>query len=318
MIGLLMCQSVIYTLAMQTRHYILQDERLCDSTECGVQMHYVTLDDEIKVYGGWVKVHPSSHTHGSCGRDLACELQLVPDSGSLKKQEFHLIFLQFQLDDSNDEFMLKLDQASSTSFKDVSQIATITRDSERPHDYMSGVGKFVRFRLTHGNRTDDFGFTISVTRTGATFDPSKSDDNPMALSPPVTIFISVIGIIILFFIVYMIIKTIKLRSNFLSSRRNSGQPLNNIALTERNPSHPRRAEANSYTQPPSADRPSIVRHASDEDESYVLTDFPYVNTPMVIVGNSDSPPDSTEVADSTEVPAKPPPTYEDVMQFSDE
>lgn len=113
-----------YTLYFETD--ILQDERLCDSTECGVQMHYVTLDDEIKVYGGWVKVHPSSHTHGSCGRDLACELQLVPDSGSLKKQEFHLIFLQFQLDDSNDEFMLKLDQASSTSFKDVSQIVSWT------------------------------------------------------------------------------------------------------------------------------------------------------------------------------------------------
>lgn len=306
-------------LGVLSRHnYILQDENSCDVKKCGAQTDYIPLGEEVMVYGGEFAVHPTEdHQHDKCNNGVACELQIFPDSGSNEKQELNISFRNFFI--NVDDVTLEIDQASTTSFNDAQLIATLTKDT-KPTDYLSGVGNVVRFRLhdlSSKNETDSspyhYGFIISIRRVGASLTtPDPPPDEP--LSPATTGFIIVISLVVVIVVVFLVIKTVILRRKMEFFRRKDDEPLNSIILADGSRgSHPR-GSRNEYTHIPTGNpgpdgpRSNMVRQTSEEP-SYVMTDFPYVNAPIVVLK-------SPESSGSPEIRA-PPPAYDEAIRYSE-
>lgn len=313
----LLFQTVVCLGALSRHNYILQDEKRCDATKCGAQTDYIPLSEEVMMYGGDFADHPTEdHQHDECNNGVACELQIFPDSGSSEKQELNITFQEFFI--NVDDVTLNLDQASTTSFKDVQHIATLTKNT-KPTVYLTGVGNVLRFRLhdlSIKNETDSstyhYGFIISIRRTGA---PLTTPDPPVdSLSPATTAFIIVISLVVVIIVVFLAIKTILLRRKMESFRRKDDEPLNSIILADGSRgSHPR-SSRNEYSHIPTgisrADGPrSNMLRQTSEESSYVMTDFPYVNAPIVVLK-------SPESSESPEITV-PPPAYDEAIRYSE-
>ncbi|XP_062593721.1 uncharacterized protein LOC134255223 [Saccostrea cucullata] len=310
MYAVLVLQAVLHSRALDTRNYILQDEHKCDVAICGAQTYNVEVNEAILVSGG--ATHSSvDHDHDGCDKGLVCELQLYPDTNDNEKQQLRIIFRSFYI--TSDKIQLKLDQSSTTSFHDVHSIAILTKNSSRPKDFMTDIGNVLRIRLTgdDGNSSDGYRFEISITRAGASFTPpSPSPEVPTSLSPGVIALVVFIVVAVVSFIVFLVVKTVILRERMKAFQRNSRESLTGINLDDGCPGNRRRVESNTYTPIPREvgddSRPETQRQRT-EDSSYAMTDFPYVNAPIVVIKTSDS---------SHPLPSAPPPAYNDVMGSS--
>ncbi|XP_061195364.1 uncharacterized protein LOC133203609 isoform X2 [Saccostrea echinata] len=308
MYAMLVLQTVLRTRAFETRYYIIHDEHKCNVEVCGAQTDYVGVDERIVIFGGSYAMHSSIiHKHDDCSKGQVCELQLFPDSSNHKEQQLHLIFKSLYI--TSDKIQIKLDQASTTSFKDVQPIAILTKNSSRPKDFMTDVGNVLRIRLSEGNSSDGYGFEISITRAGASLTPPPPSSSDSPVSPGVIALVVFIAVAVVSFIVFLVVKTIILRKRMKFFQRNSRESLTGITPRDGCPENRRRAEANTYTPIPREggddSHPGTQRQRS-EDSSYVMTDFPYVNTPIVVVKSSDS---------SQPTPSAPPPDYDEAVRM---
>ncbi|XP_078339977.1 uncharacterized protein LOC111106801 isoform X2 [Crassostrea virginica] len=301
---------VICAGALKRHNYILQEEEDCDASRCGAQTEYVPLDEEVMVYGGRVEgLSREPLPREDCSNGLGCELQLLPDSSVNRKQELHLNFRKFHID--VDSVWLKLDQASTTSFNDAQLIAVLTKSSE-PDLYKTNVGNVLRIRLygsgnNHNDSSYDYGFQISIKRDGASLTSISTEAEPEGrpLSPGVIAFIVIISIFVASVIIFLIVKTIILKRKMASFERKDDEPLNTIDLGQGRVENAQRANQNSYTPLPTNNGPqNNLGRQSSMEATYVMTDFPYANTPMVVW----KPPESSE---------PPPPAYEEAVRFSD-